>query len=397
MSPIIKILLSYLYRCLKMEFKLIIKKLNNTITPSEEETFKKWYQESQTHQDYFNHIEQDYQTDLDYVDIEKGWLAIQDKVKKSRARKAYWRYTMAASVVILAAFGLVFKNNNIKEQQVKETVIVKEESSVITVGTDKATLTLADGSNVALERDKTYQDETIKSDGKTLVYNATSEPKKEIEYNYLTIPRGGQFQITLSDGTQVWLNSESQLKYPVSFADVEPRQVELVYGEAYFDVSPSTLHKGATFKVLNKNQEIEVTGTEFNIKAYKEEDNIYTTLVEGEVRVTNGTQAQTLKPNQQSEINIKNKSIVVNYVDVHSEISWKKGLFSFKSMPLKNIMVVLSRWYDVEVEFFNQEAESVKFNGVLSKNDNIEEILKVIKNTKFINAYEIINKKVIIK
>ena len=100
----------------------------------------------------------------------------------------------------------------------------------------------------------------------------------------------------MSDGTQVWLNSESQLKYPVNFIKGQTRQVELVYGEAYFDVSPSVEHNGAKFKVFNQSQEVEVLGTEFNVKAYKDETNIYTTLVEGRVVIDNGALKQSLLP-----------------------------------------------------------------------------------------------------
>lgn len=220
--------------------------------------------------------------------------------------------------------------------------------------------------------------------------------QKKIVYNYLTIPRGGQFQLKLSDGTEVWLNSETQLKYPVTFIEGETRQVELVYGEAYFEVSPSTNHNGAKFKVRTLMQEVEVLGTEFNIKAYKEETNIYTTLVEGKVVIVNGFDNQYLIPNQQSNLNLKNNTITIRSVDAYSETSWKKGLFSFKSTPLKEIMKVLSRWYDVNVVFSNPEIENIKFNGVLSKNQTIKEILTTIKNTHFIKDYDITDKKITI-
>ena len=124
---------------------------------------------------------------------------------------------------------------------------------------------------------------------------------------------------------------------------------------------------------------------------------VYTTLVEGKVVVYNATHKEILLPNQQSKINIKNKVLTIDEVDVYSEVSWRDGLFSFKSKPLNDIMIVLARWYDVEVIFENIEQKAIKFNGVLSKNNSIEEILTVIMNTKFINAYEIKDKNIIIK
>lgn len=311
-----------------------------------------------------------------------------------RKTSAIWKYAVAAVLTGILATGYFFRDNLYNTPQDITPIIVE---SNIEVGSDKATLTLEDGSVVTLGGESTYQAQNVKSNGEQIVYDAGKENSPKVECNYLTIPRGGQFFIKLSDGTKVWLNSESQIKYPVAFIDETVREVELVYGEAYFDVSPSTNHNGAKFKVLNQNQEVEVLGTEFNIKAYKEENNIYTTLVEGKVTVSHLDSKQNLVPNQQSTINISTKDITVQKVDVYSETSWRKGLFSFKSKTLKEIMIVLSRWYDIEVEFENSELENVKFNGVLSKQDTIEDILTSIINTNFITAYEIKDKKITIK
>lgn len=377
-----------------MEFKLIIKKINGALTSEEERVFKKWYDASQLHRDYFKSVKNNHNNELDFVDVEKGWLEIQAKLKLNKSRKHYWKYGVAASVAILVAFGLFFQKDKYFPSNQPQVVI---ENTPISIGSDKATLTLGDGSVVALEKGKTFQANNVNSNGEKLVYNATNAKTSETRFNYLTIPRGGQFQITLSDGTQVWLNSESQLKYPEAFGEGETREVELVYGEAYFDVSPSTEHNGTKFLVLNQNQKVEVLGTEFNIKAYKEEDNIYTTLVEGKVNVDNGVAMKILNPSEQSVISIGNENIAVNTVDVYSETAWRKGLFSFKSKPLNEIMVVLSRWYDVEVEFLDKDLEDVRFNGVLSKKDSISEILNAIKTTKFINAYDIKDKQITIE
>ena len=162
--------------------------------------------------------------------------------------------------------------------------------------------------------------------------------------------------------------------------DGETRKVELVYGEAYFNVSPSTEHKGAKFRVINNAQDVEVLGTQFNIKAYKDESNIYTTLVEGKVEINASGVKQILVPNQQSNVNIVNSEISVYIVDVGNEISWIKGIFSFKGKPLKDIMKVLSRWYNVDIVFENKDLESIKFKGALDKDWTIEEILSIMKS-----------------
>lgn len=303
---------------------------------------------------------------------------------------AFFRFALAASVVILISITFLFNKTDIAKEN--KPMVVKP----IEIGSNKAILTLGNGSVIKLGKGNNYSAGNVNSNGEKLVYNSNNN-KSEITSNYLTIPRGGQFFVQLSDGTKVWLNSESQLKYPVAFVDGETRQVELLYGEAYFEVSPSTKHKGAKFKVKTQMQNVEVVGTEFNIKAYKNETNIYTTLVEGKVAISNATTKQILVPNQQSNLSINSNSINITTVDVYSEISWKKGVFVFKGLPLKEISKVLSRWYDVDIEFANTALESVKFNGILNKNQNIENILTTIKTTNFIKAYEIKNNKIILK
>lgn len=375
-----------------MEFKLIVKKLNNTLSEKETTVFSEWYNESDAHKQYFANVKENYNKDHFLIDIDKGWDVVEKQIRATATKKNnYLKYAVAASVILMLSLTFLFKNNNI--EKLTSPIIV---NNTIAIGTDKATLTLADGSVVALEKGKQYITGNLKSNGEALVYNATNNPNQEVAYNFLTIPRGGQFNIKLSDGTEVWLNSESQIKYPTNFIEGKTRQVELVYGEAYFDVSPSTDHKGAKFKVLSSVQEIEVIGTEFNIKAYKDEEAIYTTLVEGKVALTNGTTNAFLVPAQQSIIKTNFEGIEIRKADVYNAISWKKGVFSFDNMPLDQIMKVLGRWYDIEVVFADPEIKNIKFNGVLRKNQSIEDILQSIKNVNNL-AYDIKNNTVILK
>lgn len=275
-----------------------------------------------------------------------------------------------------------FANNSLKNQ-------------IIEPGSNKAMLTLGDGSQVYLEQGKSFAKQNIKCNGEKIVYK--NEDLKEVQYNYLTIPRSGQFKIELSDGTMVWLNSESQLKFPVSFKKGETRKVELVYGEAYFDVSPSSKHGGATFKVFNKSQEIEVLGTEFNVKAYMDESVIYTTLVEGKVTVDSGKEVKYLKPSEQLKLNLKNNVKNITTVDVYNEISWKEGVFSFENKSLKEMMKVLARWYDVDILLNNKDIENEEFIGVLRKNQKLHDILLSVKKIGIIKKFEIYGRQVIIE
>jgi ferric-dicitrate binding protein FerR (iron transport regulator) len=303
-------------------------------------------------------------------------------------------YAAAAVVTGLLVTGYFLKDNIFTEPIETQPRII---SNNINIGSDKATLTLEDGSQVELEKGNTFQTQNVHSNGEEIVYLAKESTTTEVANNILTIPRGGMFHLVLSDKSEVWLNSESQLKYPVNFIKGQPRQIELVYGEGYFAVSPSSEHEGSKFIVFNQSQEIEVLGTEFNIKAYREDTKIYTTLVEGKVSINTGSRKNILEPSQQASLNLKDESVDIATVNVYNEISWKEGVFSFRRKPLVEIMKVLSRWYDIDVNFESPELERAQFNGALGKDQNIEDILNTIKNFGVIKDYEIINKTILLK
>ncbi|GAA4305372.1 FecR family protein [Aestuariibaculum suncheonense] len=327
---------------------------------------------------------------LQQINQDADWQLVEKQITNP-VRKLNWYYTAAAVLVAFLAVAYLIKQNY-PSGEVPHIIV-----NNIETGSDKATLTLEDGTHVELGEGSSFQGENANSDGDNLVYKKPVSKYNQIAYNYLTIPRGGQFIVELSDGTKVWLNSESQLKYPVSFVDGDTRKVELVYGEAYFDVSSSTENKGSKFKVYNNKQEIKVLGTEFNVKAYKEEFNVYTTLVEGKVEVGIDDKKEVLKPSQQANLDLQTNSFKVYEVDVYNEISWREGIFSFENKSLKEIMTVLSRWYDTEVIFENKALENEEFIGVLGKNQNITEILNTIQNFGIISDYQINDKTIILK
>lgn len=324
-------------------------------------------------------------------------ISQQEQNKPLKSKFHFIRFAAAAVFIGVLTTAYFFKDVIFKDSVQVTPVLVQQNVNVPEPGTDKAVLTLANGSQVVLANGISLKTQNAKSNGNEIVYKSKDGNAAGLAYNYLTIPRGGKFSIKLSDGTQVWLNSETKLKFPVAFIEGQTRQVELVYGEAYFDVSPSTKHKGAHFKVLSNKQQVEVIGTEFNIKAYKDEENSYTTLVEGKVDVNIENRKQRLVPNQQLNLNIKTSSSFVKNVDVYNEISWKEGVFSFENITLRDMMKVLSRWYDFNVTFKNKAIENEIFDGVLRKNQSLDEILRSIKNFKIIKNYEIKNKEVILE
>ncbi len=377
---------------------LIDKYLKHTILEDELTTLKKLLENEENAKIFKNLVKDNYQLKTKNADFNAKELfaKIEPKLEQTTPKKVirfkpFYKYAAVASVLLIVAL-TIFLNKEDNQPQFIDPIIVNNQ---IKTGLDKATLTLASGEEVTLIKGTSFQTQNASSNGEEITYN--NNTSRELVYNYLTIPRGGQFQLTLADGTQVWLNSETQLKYPVSFTGGESRQVELIYGEAYFDVSPSTAHHGASFKVFNNAQEIEVLGTEFNIKAYKDETNIYTTLVEGKVAVRTANANKILIPNQQSKVNTEGGEITVSVVNVSNIISWKDGIFDFKDKPLKDIMKVLSRWYDMDVEFENKELEQEHFNGRINKQHTIEDILASFKNTDIINTYEVNSKTVILK
>ena len=326
-----------------------------------------------------------------------SWARIKSQINNDQKKKGYpfvhyLKYAAAASIILIVSLTAYLDKGS--KIEIKEPILV---NTGIPHGVDKATLTLGDGSQVVLEEGDTFQTQNANSNGEGIIYKKGNKKTKKLEYNVLTIPRGGQYFIELSDGTQVWLNSESQLKYPVNFIEGKTRQVELVYGEAYFDVSPSTQHHGADFKVYNNRQEIHVLGTEFNIKAYRDETNIYTTLVEGRVDVTTKNGKQSLVPNQQIILDLNTDVSVIKNIDVYNEISWKDGVFSFEDKSLINILKVLSRWYDVEFVVKNKKVEEQEFVGILDKDQNMEDILISIKNFGIIKKCKINEKEIILE
>lgn len=381
---------------------IIVKYLNKEASASEMETLDLWLKD-EAHLKIFNsYVQTNHLIDSNVLkfdaEISKNQLLamISNENRVVKMRTYYRVASYAAVFVTLMALGFLFKDQLLLNNNQGSSIQTKVADNNIKIGSDKATLTLADGSEVILNKGASYQTAYADSDGEALVYKNEDDQTTEVVYNVLTIPRGGQFFIQLTDGTKIWLNSESQLKYPVAFVKGKTRQVELLYGEAYFEVSPSESNYGDAFKVQSSMQTVEVLGTQFNIKAYKEESEIYTTLIEGKVRINKGSENKTLQPGQQSIISA-DSVISVIMIDVNMETAWKQGLFSFKDKSLKEIMIVLARWYDVDISFENEDLQKIRFKGVLSKDQALEDILLTIKNLKVIKDYEIHKNKVLLK
>ncbi|QTD38622.1 FecR family protein [Polaribacter batillariae] len=370
-----------------MEFKLIIKKINNTLSEKEKEEFETWYSESKEHQEYFHKVKNNKEFSDYILEKEKKWNSIVQRTTKNHHKNNNKKYFAVVASIALFFSVFYFFNMSGKKVPVKEAVVKYDNLK-------KVTLTLNNGENISLEDNTNIEVLNVKNKNKTLEYykveDALKEKEKEnlteIAYNFLTTSRGGEYSLVLEDGTKVWLNSESKLKYPVNFIDGKTRVVELIYGEAYFEVSSSKKHSGDGFKVVHALQEVNVLGTHFNIKAYPEDREIITTLKEGRVLIENIDGKKTyLKPNEQFIYNKLDASAILKKVNADEQISWVRGFFTFKNTSLFEIAKVLSRWYDVDINIKDEKIKNLKFNGVLNKKQNLDLILKSITNTSNIN------------
>jgi transmembrane sensor len=255
-------------------------------------------------------------------------------------------------------------------------------------GRQGAILTLSDGKQVVLDSlgngvVATQNGTQVILKNGQLAYDAAGKSTGAIAYNTMSTPKGRQFQVTLPDGTRVWLNSASSITYPTSFAGNE-RRVEIT-GEAYFEVAhlfPVGGGKGRgpiPFKVkINDQAEVEVLGTHFNINAYHDESNIKTTLLEGSVKVTGGSDRAFLQPGQQAQVTLSEKIKIVKDADIEKVMAWKEGLFNFEGLGIEEVMRQLARWYDIDV-VYGKEVPDIKFVGEMSKNVSLSDLLSGLK------------------
>jgi hypothetical protein len=378
---------------------ILVKYLSKEANIDEIEELDRWLIKKGNMTIFNSYVQTDYFTSIFMTkyDLQIAKSKIHKRIRLIEKRNKLERYkkiAFAASIILLVGISLF------NQFYFNEIIIINDP---IVIGTDKAVLTLENGDQVILEKGQKFQNKTVNSDGKELSYSiknrSSSNFKNEkIASNFLTIPRGGQFSLNLEDGTKILLNSDSKIKYPVKFIKGKKRQVELLYGEAFFDVSSSKNNNGSEFIVSTKTQKINVLGTKFNVKSYGGDDVITTTLVEGKVKVENGENQILLFPNQQSKVDSNSAIIDVSDVDVSQQISWIKGLFSFNDTSLENIMHILSRWYDLEFIFKSANQKNFIFSGILERTKSIEDILFIIEKTSSSNEinFEINNKTIII-
>lgn len=338
-------------------------------TEEEQTLVESWYLNWETAP--FDVSEQQLQADL---------LLVKLGLPKRRLNKWLY-YQIAAAAIALITVGTAFYFFNYRNASLIENLASVDGNSIVP-GSNKAILTLSDGSKVILDKEghlspiKQLGVKISKSADGRLVYINARNRKPVAIYNTITTPKGGQYEVTLADGTHVWLNADSKLRFPVVFTGTE-RSVE-VTGEAYFEVAKD---QQKPFKVKSDNQEITVLGTHFNVNAYSNESFSRTTLLEGSIRVTKGVVQTLLSPGQQVINEVSSPSLKVrNVTDVNESIAWKNGLFMFEQEPVSSIMNKISRWYNIAVEY-QGDVKGRKYSGTISKFEEVTEVLKTMQLT----------------
>ncbi len=364
--------------------QIILRHLRGELSQEEEKVFRQsLVQDEQTRQlleslDDETALEEDLHF-FSSVDTTAAWKKVASKTVTQPTYWGFWSqfdsWKYAASFSLLLLGGWLVYHWQRKETRVAVSRPPASKQHPIPTEGNKARLELADGSTLVLDGLSNGPLQTehgvriSKSNGQ-LVYTADpTNTSKPVSYNRMVTPTGIQYQVVLPDGSKVWLNAQSSLRFPTAFVE-EKRTVELT-GEAYFEIA---LDKQKPFMVQVNDVQVEVLGTHFNVMAYPNEKSINTTLLEGSVKVSKGTSSQTLTPGQQGRVSA---GIELVNVDPEEAVAWQKGLFQFNDSDLKTVMRQAERWYDVEVVYAGH-ASGKHFTGMLSRHSTITQFLQML-------------------
>ena len=363
--------------------RIIQKSLKGKLSESEEKLLSDWRKVSEENEHAFQRmISEDFYTvgmeQLETYDYRVAYgRFLQKKYQRRRKRRFLISMARVAAVALpfVMAVVLYVGLNREEEQTLRPSL-----ASNILPGTSKAVLTLANGQMIPLGKETT--DSTIITDGTQIsasgsgITYADGGESEAVVYNKLDIPRGGEFCLTLSDGTRVWLNSETSIQYPVVFGTKERRV--FIQGEAYFEVAKDAKKP---FTVQFMSSSVTVLGTSFNIRAYPEEKQSQTTLAEGSVRIYSPGSSMLLKPGEQAEVKALSGEMVKKEVEVKTFTSWKDGRFVFEQEPLENIMRTLERWYDIRVIFRDEGAKRISLSGNLKRYGDFSQVMNMLQMT----------------
>lgn len=324
-------------------------------------------------------------------------------VRKNRMARLWYRLSAAAAIILVSGLSIFFYTSGTISLFKNHLADAKN----IAVGKNLAVLTMSNGKKIdlSLALDGKLAEEAGISINKTsdgqLVYQVIGKTGTSVgdsHLNTISTPKAGQYQVVLADGTKVWLNAASSISFPTVFENLDQRKVQLK-GEAYFEVAKDKLHP---FIVQTDRQNVEVLGTHFNISAYDDDLMTKTTLLEGRVRVAKqaydkvsfkSNEFVVLNPGQQAIL--AGGAIGVTKVDTEEAVAWKNGYFKFKSETLSEIMIKLSRWYDVDI-VYEGEISKDRFGGTISRYKNIADVLEMLESTKLVQ-FKVEGRKIIVR
>ena len=387
---------------------LIVGYIKQTLNPEEHDELDAWVEGSDSNMRLFEELtdEKNLEENLRKLEAFKTGEAydrvsseIRQKKKNPFSRK--WQFTVAASLIVFAAIAVVvfyFTRSDFKQRQ----KVTEVKAAEIGPGGKRAILVMNNGKRVQLNgnSDSTFHEFNsviLTKQKDVLSYEPMKVGDSAIIYNTLLTPRGGEFQLVLADGTKVWLNAESSLRYPVAFIGNE-RRVELK-GEAYFEVAASPVRVGERvgkrpFVISVNGKEVEVLGTHFNINGYADNEVNKISLLEGRIRIRGeGSQGVVLDRGQEAEISPAGRVSIISSGDVEGAIAWKKGVFHFKDATIDEVMKEMSRWYDVEFEFRTKPTHH--FNADIPRDVPVSKLIHFLELTNRVH-FKVEGKKIIV-
>lgn len=361
---------------------IIYRTLQGTADENERTLLEAWLSESEEHRRLFEACRaegylEERRAEHRLFEVEKGFRRfLRNKARMERRRRLTRWGSAAAGICLAAGLTLALWQREGSVEPESLPAVVQE----IAPGKSAATLTLADGRQIVLGDSLSTKvreaSAEIRIEAHQLNYSSQT-PAEATVYNRMSTPRGGEYQLVLSDGTVVSLNAQSELKYPVAF-NGKTREVQLT-GEAYFEVAPDAEHP---FIVKTGAMDIRVLGTTFNVRAYREGAS-QTTLVEGKVKVQAGREEHVLAPGQQLSRNERGE-VAVREVDVEHYTAWRNRRFVFEDDPLEEVLYQLERWYNVTFFIQNESARELRFTGDLPKYENLDKVLKKLELVTYI-------------
>lgn len=371
---------------------ILYKKLNGEdIFPAEQQLISEWIGDSEHKKDFVEGLNREDEVWGDLLvrynySAEAAWQKMEKRIRLAEERKSkirpLFRWGWAAAILIVLGGGAYFVFDRQENKGIASSVTVS--AADIEPGKEGAILTLADGSQVVLDSlgnglvASQAGSDIILEDGQ-LAYHQSGRNTDAPVFNTLSTPRGRQFSLYLPDGSRVWMNAATALRYPTRFSSTD-RTVEIV-GEAYFEVA---LDKSRPFFVkVGDKASVQVLGTSFNINAYENESGVYTTLIDGAVRVQNKDNSSNLilKVGELATVSDKSGKINVETADIAKVTAWKNGLFNFENESLQTVMKQLERWYDIEV-VYEKGIPEIYFVGKMSRNLSLESVLKTLKDSE---------------